>query len=388
MVQPEHNNCLPSVLEVKTAAETLIGELSDSSRLTEAEISAIESRVLETLTQLKGQLIGLKQIPEEEQCQQIVQQYDRQLQQLAATHKENKQQRDRNRSFYLQQLQGHKLAVALATITKASQQDSTERRQLKQERERAIAPLAKVIAQTDNSIQTLKQCYTKLSKQWKTQVQLAYTIPETAEPLPIIYRDEGLIVIDKPAGLLSVPGRQFHLQDSVVSRLRHQLPEHRFVRPVHRLDRDTSGVFAIALNPDIHRALSQQFATGQVCKIYEAILSRPVAQATGTIDLPLSPAPSNHLKQIVNFQQGKPSRTGYKLLTFDSNPRIEFYPYTGRTHQIRVHSAHEKGLKAAILGDKLYGLSTGKRLCLHATSLSFLHPVTKTTQKIVSESPF
>ncbi|MEM6868863.1 MAG: RluA family pseudouridine synthase [Cyanobacteria bacterium P01_C01_bin.121] len=391
MVQPEHNNFRPSVLEVKTTTETLIGELSESSRLTEARILAIESRVLETLTQLKGQLIGLKQLPEEEQCQRIVQHYDRRLQQLAATHKENKQQRDRNRSFCRQQLQGHELAVALATITKASQRESTERRQLKQERERAIAPLAKVIAQTDSSIQALKQCYTKLSKQWQTQMQLAYAIPKTAEPLPIIYRDEGLIAVDKPAGLLSIPGRQFHLQDSVISRLRHQLPEQKLVRPVHRLDRDTSGVFAIALNPDVHRALNQQFATGQVCKTYEAILSNPIEQLQGSLELPLMADPVDPPKQVVDFQQGKLSCTDFTLLTSGNHPRVELRPRTGRTHQLRVHAAHEQGLNSPILGDILYNNKKNaeeERLYLHATALNFIHPVNHQPLQLRSRPPF
>jgi len=379
-------------LALGAAAEALIQTLLAESSQKETLTIAMEDRVLATLAQLKAVLIDLKQLPARDQYQQISQRYDQQLQRLAVEHKKRKELRDRDRTHHRQHLQGDALAAALANLTKVSQQDSTERRRLKREKESAIAPFAQAIAQTDQSIQTLKHYYTTLSKQWQTEMQRAYSVPATAEPLPIIYQDEHFLIIDKSAGLLSVPGRRSHLQDSVLSRLRRQLPARTFLQPVHRLDQATSGVLAIALTPSAHRTLSQQFATQQVHKTYEAILSKPISQTKGTIDLPLFSDPNNRPRQIVDFQQGKPSRTDFIVLTSGKNPRVRFEPHTGRTHQLRVHAAHPDGLNSPILGDILYGIdtreSTEKRLCLHARSLCFIHPATKEAQLFKSCSPF
>lgn len=229
---------------------------------------------------------------------------------------------------------------------------------------------------------------------------------EVIAPLPIVYQDEHLIVVDKPAGLLSVPGRRYHLQDSVLGRLRHQLPNPSFLRAVHRLDRDTSGLLVIAASADIHRALSQQFAQRQVHKTYEAILSGPFSDrfsrsrsgpaemAVGTVELPLRAHPEANPKQIVDFQQGKPSRTDFRLLTSGDFPKVELVPHTGRTHQLRAHAAHPKGLNAPILGDVLYSTGANRagpkseRLHLHATGLAFVHPVTNASLCFKSLSPF
>ena len=378
--------------KIEIAAQAVLSEIAAIQIGEEPKLSLLENRVLETLELVKTALIKLSQSREQEQYQQIVQQHDRQLQQLAAVHKEMKQQRDRDRTHYRQHLQGNALTAALADLTKASQRDSTERRKLKHEKESAISPLAKLMVQSEQSIRTLKRYYTGISSQWQAQMQLAYSVPENAIPLPIIYQDEFLMVIDKPAGLLSVPGRKFHLQDSVTSRLKHQLPAQTFLQPVHRLDQATSGLLAIALSPQIHRALSQQFAQRQVCKNYEAILSAPVSQTKGTIELPISPDAANRPKQIVDFQQGKPSRTDFKLITPGEHPRIAFSPHTGRTHQIRVHAAHPKGLNAPILGDVLYGderiLPKKRQLYLHATFLCFTHPITKDVRALTSNVPY
>ncbi|MGD1864408.1 MAG: pseudouridine synthase [Phormidesmis sp.] len=352
-------------------------------------LASFEAYVLTTLEQIKQTLVQLEQLPERETYKQTSQQYANRLQQLSTEHRCRKQQRKCDRIRYRQQLQGNALVTALADLTKASQQDSTERRQLKQEREKAIAPFTDVIAQADQQIQTLKQQYKTLSKQWQTHIQLAYSVPETAPPLQIIYQDKDLIVIDKPAGLLSVPGRRYHLQDSVLSRLRHRLPEQTFLQPVHRLDQATSGVLAIALTPAAHRNLSQQFAQRQVHKTYEAVLSRPVERSSGTIDLPLWADPQNRPKQFVHFQKGKLSQTDFKILSSGNNPRVQFTPFTGRTHQLRVHAAHPQGLNAPIVGDTLYNANqTEKRLLLHATTLRVLHPITGKEQRFASSAAF
>lgn len=223
-------------------------------------------------------------------------------------------------------------------------------------------------------------------------------------PLPIIYEDEFLRVVDKPAGLLSVPGRRYHLQDSVLSRLRYQLPNHSFLQLVHRLDQATSGLVVVATSAEAHAGLSQQFAQRQVRKTYEAVLSRPIDKAFGVLDLPLWRDLENRPRQLVDFQRGKPSRTEYRRLTSGDNPRVEMVPHTGRTHQLRVHTASSKGLNSPILGDVLYGLvqqdSTKpdltekflntqlRRLHLHATMLECVHPITGKALCLKSVVPF
>lgn len=210
-----------------------------------------------------------------------------------------------------------------------------------------------------------------------------------AMSIPILYQDEALLVVDKPTGLLSVPGRRSNLQDSVLSRLRCQLPESPFLQAAHRLDKGTSGVFVIAASPTTHAALSQQFAQRQVSKTYEAILSKPISRTTGTIELPLWRDPRDRPKQSVNWERGKPSLTQFQMLQSGSHPRVRFVPHTGRTHQLRVHAAHAEGLNAPILGDTLYGAGhMAERLYLHATSLQLIHPIHQTRLHFTSAAPF
>ncbi len=217
----------------------------------------------------------------------------------------------------------------------------------------------------------------------------APALPDSTAPLPILYQDNALIVVDKPPGLLSVPGRRYHLQDSVLSRLRYQLPAHNFLQVVHRLDQATSGILVLAKSADAHKALGQQFAQHQVHKTYEAILSRPIPKGAGTIDLPLWGDPAERPRQSVNLEQGKPSMTHFQMLQTGQQPRVKFLPQTGRTHQLRVHAAHPQGLDSPILGDSLYGQPhQEKRLLLHATSLEFIHPVTQEPLTFKSDAPF
>jgi tRNA pseudouridine32 synthase / 23S rRNA pseudouridine746 synthase len=213
--------------------------------------------------------------------------------------------------------------------------------------------------------------------------------------LAIIYEDEYLIAIDKPSGLLSVPGRSVDLQDSVLTRLRAVYPE---IHSVHRLDRDTSGVLVFARDQLTYRHLSQQFEERQVTKIYEAILGGVVEMAQGSIDLPLWGDPLDRPRQQVNFDIGKPSVSEFKVLEqIDGYTRIEFKPVTGRTHQLRVHAADPQGLGVTILGDRLYGCNAnvvGKasplehRLHLHARELNFTHPHTLERISIHTPCPF
>ena len=190
-----------------------------------------------------------------------------------------------------------------------------------------------------------------------------------------LYEDDALLVVNKPSGLLAVPGRTGDQQDSVLSRLRCQLD--RPLTAPHRLDKGTSGLLLLAKTAAAHRHLSEQFAQRQVKKVYEAILSQPVSQSQGTVELPLWRDPSDRPKTCVEFQRGKPSLTEFRVLTPGARPRLCFVPHSGRTHQLRVHAAHPQGLNAPIVGDTLYGAKAqSERLQLHARSIKFVHPTT------------
>ena len=211
--------------------------------------------------------------------------------------------------------------------------------------------------------------------------------PPAGLALPIIYEDEDLIAVDKPAGLLSVPGRTIDLQDSVLTRLRKLYPE---IYAVHRLDRDTSGILLFARSKLTERQLNQQFADRQVHKIYQAILGGKIEVESGEIDLPLWGDPLDRPRQRVDFQLGKPSLTKFQLLgQINGYTRIELIPVTGRTHQLRVHTADPQGLGVAILGDRLYGCQADvDRLHLHAQEIALIHPHTSKQISLQTQCPF
>ncbi len=249
-------------------------------------------------------------------------------------------------------------------------------------------------------------------------------VPDRADfdPLTPLYSDPHIIAITKPSGLLSVPGRTAERQDSVLSRLRCQLPPGEELFPVHRLDQDTSGVLLLARSRQVLIALQAQFQHRQVHKRYCALLrgqlmgplncdgQRPVEDHRGMLDLPLWANPATRPRQQVCWQRGKPSLTHYRILAVNRTATlVEFQPITGRTHQLRVHAAHPQGLNAPIVGDRLYGGSsrgdgnenhngsedrngdrgeTADRLHLHATHLTFTHPITGKPLELVSPSPF
>lgn len=220
------------------------------------------------------------------------------------------------------------------------------------------------------------------------------SLPVVLSPVPdlckLIYEDEWLIAVDKPAGLLSVPGRYRNRQDSVLSRLRHLLPDGMALIPVHRLDQDTSGILLLARDLPTYRQLSNQFQQRQVHKIYEAVLCGHLTTNQGVIELPLWGNPENRPYQTVNWQYGKPSVTHFQVISIEGNyTRIEFLPLTGRTHQLRVHAADARGLGMPILGDKLYGCrAKAKRLYLHARELRFKHPHSGKTLHLFAKTRF
>ena len=205
--------------------------------------------------------------------------------------------------------------------------------------------------------------------------------------LSIVYEDEYLIAVDKPAGLLSVPGRTIDRQDSVLTRLRELYPD---IYAVHRLDRDTSGILLLARDKQTDRHLIQQFEERQIYKVYEAILGGRIGREQGSMDLPLWGDPSDRPRQKVDFNLGKPSLTKFQVLgQIDSYTRVKFMPVTGRTHQLRVHAADPQGLGVTILGDRLYGCQADvQRLHLHARELSFIHPQTLKQVQIQTQCPF
>ena len=208
--------------------------------------------------------------------------------------------------------------------------------------------------------------------------------------LDILYEDQWLIVVNKPAGILSVPGRYRDRQDSVESRLRHLLPDGMLLNAVHRLDQDTSGIFLLASDPQTYRQLSRQFQQRQVRKIYEAVVSGLVTTDQGVIELPLWGDPQNRPYQQVDWQYGKPSLTRFLVIAREGNyTRVEFMPLTGRTHQLRVHAADSRGLGLPILGDRLYGCrAVAHRLHLHARELCFEHPQLGEILHIQAKTPF
>ncbi len=217
-------------------------------------------------------------------------------------------------------------------------------------------------------------------------------VPEvTTSPvaaLAILYEDEGLIAVDKPAGLLSVPGRTLEHQDSVLLRLQNGLSDRGTLLPIHRLDQDTSGVLLLAKERASHRDLSLQFQKRQIHKVYEALVTGWVKPEEGTIELPLASDPQNRPYQQVDRQRGKPSLTRFRVLSRDGEiTRIQFVPLTGRTHQLRVHAAHPEGLGYPILGDRLYG-KAADRLYLHACELQFTHPRSRQRIRVQAPTPF
>lgn len=196
--------------------------------------------------------------------------------------------------------------------------------------------------------------------------------------LRVVYEDDAVIVVDKPSGMLSVPGNVGRL--SVVDVLCRQRGEDSFLEPAHRLDMATSGLLIVAKTEQALRQLHRQFARREVVKRYRAVLDG-VAHApwSGTISLPLAADPFDRPRQIVDYEHGKPAETDYRIISArDGKTEILLWPHTGRTHQLRVHCAHADGLGVPIVGDELYGRTAADsdRMMLRAEYVEFLSPAT------------
>lgn len=206
------------------------------------------------------------------------------------------------------------------------------------------------------------------------------------EKLNIVYEDQWLLIINKPAGMLSVPGKE--RQTSIYDLAREAYPEADGPMIVHRLDMATSGLLIIAKDKKTHQHLQAQFKNRSIRKKYIALLDGVVPEDEGTIELSLCPNPLDRPRQMVDTQYGKPAITYYQVLErTDKYTRIAFYPHTGRTHQLRIHAAHPSGLHCPIIGDELYG-KKDKRLYLHAESIEFTHPVNGQSMCITEKADF
>lgn len=204
--------------------------------------------------------------------------------------------------------------------------------------------------------------------------------------LNIIFEDDFLMAINKPCEVLSVPG--VNISDSIYTLVKENYPEFTGPLVVHRLDQSTTGILLIAKSKEIYKILQRQFINRTVKKQYVAILDGILSENEGSIHLPLRVDLDNRPRQLVCYENGKTAYTNWKVIDRTENTtRIHFFPITGRTHQLRVHSAHQNGLNMPIMGDDLYGIAS-ERLFLHAESLTFLHPISKEEIIIHSPAPF
>ena len=208
--------------------------------------------------------------------------------------------------------------------------------------------------------------------------------------IDILLQDTALIIVDKPGGLLSVPGRGPDRQDCAVNRIKALVPGIIEQPAVHRLDMDTSGLMILAKTVEAHKHLSRQFAARSVQKTYIALLDGTVHSNAGEIRLAFRLDPVNRPYQVYDPIQGKLGVTHWEHLNIEGNrSRIQFEPLTGRTHQLRLHAAHPLGLGVPISGDRLYGHGIpGDRLLLHACRLRFEHPKNGRPMDIRSAAPF
>jgi tRNA pseudouridine32 synthase/23S rRNA pseudouridine746 synthase len=213
--------------------------------------------------------------------------------------------------------------------------------------------------------------------------------PPVNHGLDFLYRDAHLLVLEKPSGLLSVPGRGPAHRDSLSARVQNEFPD---ALIVHRLDMDTSGILVMARNKEVQRNLCRLFQERRVMKRYIAVVEGHMLHDQGEVDLPLLMDWPNRPRQIVDHARGKPSLSRYRVLDRDARShttRVELMPTTGRTHQLRVHMSM---LGHAILGDNLYaGTSTqakSDRLLLHAGELGFAHPASGEFMQFESQTPF
>jgi len=212
------------------------------------------------------------------------------------------------------------------------------------------------------------------------------TNPAHGKTLDIIYEDDHILAVNKPADFLSVPGK--NIEDSVWLRMKHKYPDATGPLIIHRLDMSTSGILLIAKSSEVYKPMQKQFMSREISKSYIAILDGYTQMDSGIIDLPLRGDLYDRPRQIVCHEHGKSSRTKWEVIErLDDQTKVRFFPITGRTHQLRVHAAHPEGLNLSIVGDDLYGQSAD-RLHLHAEEITFIHPITEKRIHLKAEAPF
>ena len=212
------------------------------------------------------------------------------------------------------------------------------------------------------------------------------TNPAEGKTIKIVYQDDVMVVINKPVNFLSVPGK--NIEDSVYLRMKQSYPSATGSLIVHRLDMLTSGLMVIALNKDVHKKLQKQFINRTVKKRYVALLDGLLDADEGIVDLPLRVDLDDRPRQLVCYEYGKAAKTKWQVIARNNyQTKVYFHPITGRTHQLRIHSAHINGLNTAIVGDDLYG-TKAERLYLHAETLEFNHPTTKALMHFQVEAEF
>jgi len=210
--------------------------------------------------------------------------------------------------------------------------------------------------------------------------------PAEGKTIDIVYQDDVMVIINKPAEVLSVPGK--NIEDSVYLRMKQRFPTATGPLIVHRLDMSTSGLMVIALNKDVHKKLQKQFINRTVKKRYVALLDGLLTEDEGIVDLPLRVDLDDRPRQLVCYEYGKAAKTKWQVIEQkNKQTKVYFYPITGRTHQLRVHSAHIKGLNTPIVGDDLYG-QKANRLHLHAETLELTHPITRELMIFQIEAEF
>ncbi len=207
------------------------------------------------------------------------------------------------------------------------------------------------------------------------------------DPLTVLHEDHELLLVDKPAGLLSVPGKGAHLADCLLSRVQDAFPT---ALLVHRLDRDTSGVMVFALSPHAQRHLGLQFEKRQTKKTYVARVLGHVAERTGTVDLPLIVDWPNRPRQMVDHENGRSAVTDWRVQRYgEGETRVRLMPKTGRSHQLRVHML---AIGHPILGDPFYAEGPARddhaRLMLHSETLQLRHPDGGQGLRITAKAPF
>lgn len=207
-----------------------------------------------------------------------------------------------------------------------------------------------------------------------------------SDPLDVVHHDHEIVLVNKPSGLLSVPGKGEHLADCLLTRVQDVFPQ---ALLVHRLDRDTSGVMVFALTPHAQRHLGLQFEKRQVKKTYVARVYGCLAPKTGTVDLPLIVDWPNRPKQKICHETGKPAVTDWRVMkTSDSESRVRLFPKTGRSHQLRVHML---ALGHPILGDPFYATGEARdfsRLMLHSEEIRLRHPDGGEGMRFRAKAPF